>query len=171
MEKIKAFKREHKYLFWGIVIVLVIGILGSCGKDTETKEDKTVAKEKIVEEKMAEPETNIDEIFAMFKDKEPKAKELFDYAEFVLDKENKMVLFNCYTNGVVNEILLYGVSQEVHDDLINNMIELNNTMLRDLKGTGYMAVVNYLNDENPENVLITIVNGSVFYDFTEDYIK
>lgn len=175
----KAKKPFYKrWWFWVIVAILV---LGSCGK-TSTKTSKnaeptansapTVATEPS-ETTVAAATSSSEEIDNAATMIESILKEHYD--NYTISHEDNIITISIWQDGIAMGALLASQGNEqcksAWDEMVENIKDLCTSVCEFVDTLGLddvYVVVNILNDGNTENVLLTVMEGSVIYDSVND---
>ena len=174
----KAKKPFYKrWWFWVIVAILVIG---SCGKtSTETPKDEPTAKSAPTvatepsETTVAAATSSSEEIDNAVTMIESILKEHYD--NYTISHEDNIITISIWQDGIAMGALLASQGNEqcksAWDEMVENIKGLCTSVCEFVDTLGLddvYVVVNILNDGNTENVLLTVMEGSVIYDSVND---
>lgn len=93
-----------------------------------------------------------------------------DTAEVTYTIDGNIITFNANVDGAVETVYYASTGNEHYIDVWNQVIESlktnNAAVIEECKQSGYEVhiIYNVLNDHNPDNCLLTLLDGSVLYD-------
>ena len=91
-----------------------------------------------------------------------------DVMTVTLDKDDQVFYYTPLDEGVVYELILFPDEPDVivaWATIVDNLTSISNNTY-DMLGSGYSHVL--VNPSNPENVLLYVIDGLVFYDVMDD---
>ena len=185
-----------KKLFIGALIALTTISFVACGNDTQTNnsantndtvttevaqednskaEEEAKAKEKAEKEakEKAEAEKKAKEEEDRFNNAVTAVKMVcndsdFTYTDVTGDYSNKIIFVNVGMDGVAQDMVLVkatGINMDAYysleDTVINTCKTMHNTF-------GYHIAYNVVNDINPDNVMLSVLDGSVIYSYMNE---
>ena len=185
-----------KKLFIGALIALTTISFVACGNDTQTnnsantndtvttevaQEDNSKAEEEAEAKEKAEKEAK-EKAEAEKKAKEEEDKfnnavtvvEIilndsdFQYTDVTADYSNKIIFVNVGMDGVAQDMVLVkatGINMDAYYSMEDSLASMCKTMH---DSCGYHVQVNLINDVNPDNTLLSILDGSVMYSYMNE---
>ena len=177
-----------KKLFIGALIALTTISFVSCGNDTQTNnstntndtvttevaqednskaEEEAEAKEKAEAEKKAKEEEDrfnnaVTAVEIILNDSD------FQYTDVNADYSNKIIFVNVGMDGVAQDMVLVkatGINMDAYYYMEDSIVGMCKTMQ---DSCGYHVQVNLINDANPDNVLLSVLDGSVIYSYMNE---
>ena len=182
----KSKKLFSRWWFWAIVIVAALAVIAnSDNSDTGTSSPSqlnntvqpTEGRFSNIEtapartESSAEPaNVSVDSAIVLIENT------LDDnFENFEVYYENGIIFVNVWQDGIAGAAMVASSGDQEFlaswDDLISSQIRLSNSLddlVEALGLTDVSVAINVLNDMNTENVLLTVMNGIVFYDAVND---
>ena len=177
-----------KKLFIGALIALTTISFVACGNDTQTNnsantndtvttevaqednskaEEEAKAKEKAEAEKKAKEEEDkfnnaVTAIEIILNDSD------FQYTDVTTDYSNKIIFVNVGMDGVAQDMVLVkatGINMDAYYSMEDSLASMCKTMQ---DSCGYHVQVNLINDANPDNVMLSVLDGSVIYSYMNE---
>ena len=184
-----------KKLFIGALIALTTISFVACGNDTQSsnnsantndttatevaQEDNSKAEEEAEAKAKAEKEAK-EKAEKEAKEEEDKfnnavtAVEIilndsdFQYTDVTSDYSNKIIFVNVGMDGVAQDMVLVkatGINMDAYYSLEDTVI----TTCKKMQDTfGYHIAYNVVNDANPDNVMLSVLDGSVIYSYMNE---
>ena len=185
-----------KKLFIGALIALSAISFVACGNDTQTNNsantNDTVTTEAVQEdnskaEEEAEAKEKAEKEAKEKAEAEKKAKEEedkfnnavtaveiilndsdFQYTDVNADYSNKIIFVNVGMDGVAQDMVLVkatGKNMDAYYSMEDSLAYMCKTMH---DSCGYHVQVNLINDVNPDNVMLSVLDGSVIYSYMNE---
>ena len=174
-----------KKLFIGALIALTTISFVACGNDTQTnnsantndtvttevaQEDNSKAEEEVEAKEKAEAEKKAKEEEDRFNNALTAVKIVcndsdFTYTDVTGDYSNKIIFVNVGMDGVAQDMVLVkatGINMDAYYYMEDSIVGMCKTMH---DSCGYHVQVNLINDANPDNVLLSVLDGSVIYSY------
>ena len=92
----------------------------------------------------------------------------FTYTDVTGDYSNKIIFVNVGMDGVTQDMLLVkstGINMDAYYYMEDSVADMCKTIH---ETCGYHVQVNIVNDINPDNVLLSVLDGSVIYSFMNE---
>ena len=92
----------------------------------------------------------------------------FQYTDVNADYSNKIIFVNVGMDGVAQDMLLVkatGINMDAYYSMEDSLASMCKTMH---DSCGYHVQVNLINDVNPDNTLLSILDGSVMYSYMNE---
>lgn len=171
-----------RWWFIAIVVIIIIGAIGS-GGDNETEEAKKEDKKEVAEienvieaeEILDEEETEVKEEMEVNQEDLEKLflgimEENFDgLADVTYNKDNKAFILLPTDEDLIKELISLVTGNENMlkgwDTLVDGILVMSESLKNNL-GNGYS--VHLLNPANKDNVLLSLLDGIVFYNVADD---
>ena len=185
-----------KKLFIGALIALTTISFVACGNDTQTNnsantnntvttevaqednskaEEEAKAKEKAEKEakEKAEAEKKAKEEEDRFNNALTTVKIVcndsdFTYTDVTGDYSNKIIFVNVGMDGVAQDMVLVkatGINMDAYYYMEDSIVGMCKTIH---DSCGYHVQVNLINDANPDNTLLSVLDGSVIYSYMNE---
>ena len=177
-----------KKLFIGALIALTTISFVSCGNNAQTnnsanindtvttevaQEDNSKAEEEAEAKEKAEAEKKAKEEEDRFNNAVTAVKIVcndsdFTYTDVTGDYSNKIIFVNVGMDGVAQDMVLVkatGINMDAYYYMEDSIVGMCKTMQ---DSCGYHVQVNLINDANPDNVLLSVLDGSVIYSYMNE---
>ena len=92
----------------------------------------------------------------------------FQYTDVNADYSNKIIFVNVGMDGVAQDMVLVkatGINMDAYYSMEDSLASMCKTMH---DSCGYHVQVNLINDVNPDNTLLSILDGSVMYSYMNE---
>jgi len=175
-----------RWWFWAITVLLVLGVIGMSGNaDTDAPSGSQLESAvQATDDRFAQIETesprtepdsdpadvSVDAAIVLI---ENTLKENFEH--FEVYHEDGIIFVNVWQDGIATAAMVAASGDQEclasWDDLVSSQIRLSNSLYDLVQVLGLSdttVAINVLNDLNLDNVLLTVMNGIVFYDFVND---
>ena len=149
-------------------------------EDNSKAEEEAKAKEKAEAEKKAKEEEARLKAEAEAKEEEDRFNNAvtavkivcndsdFTYTDVTGDYSNKIIFVNVGMDGVAQDMVLVkatGINMDAYYYMEDSIVGMCKTMQ---DSCGYHVQVNLINDANPDNVLLSVLDGSVIYSYMNE---
>ena len=92
----------------------------------------------------------------------------FQYTDVTTDYSNKIIFVNVGMDGVAQDMVLVkatGINMDAYYSMEDSLASMCKTMQ---DSCGYHVQVNLINDANPDNVMLSVLDGSVIYSYMNE---
>ena len=171
-----------KKLFIGALIALSAISFVACGNNTQAnnsantndtvtteavQEDSNKAKEEAEAKEKAKEEEDkfnnaVTAVEIILNDSD------FQYTDVNADYSNKIIFVNVGMDGVAQDMVLVkatGINMDAYYSMEDSLVYMCKSMQ---DSCGYHVQVNLINDVNPDNVMLSVLDGSVIYSYMNE---